>query len=143
MATNPASPVRQPNGCTNNPKSNLIALVDRHSRAIIDAEVHRLARRAPSLSRDDLNAIDTVLQDLAEALILARLRNASQDTVPLLTRLFGTPGRGSRPKTEPYRHEAPRPEIRIDAMDDSRERFIDDQPPLGSANVLSRQSAGS
>jgi hypothetical protein len=93
MATDPDSPVRQPTGCSNDSTSNLVALVHRHSRVIIDAELHRLARRSPSLSRGDLNVIDAVLEDLAEALILARLRDAPQNTVPLLTRLFGTPGR--------------------------------------------------
>ncbi|MPZ61282.1 MAG: hypothetical protein GEU93_08295 [Propionibacteriales bacterium] len=60
----------------------------RHSRTVIDAELQRLARRVPSLRRTDLAVIEAALEDLADSLILARLRNASQDTAPLLRRLF-------------------------------------------------------
>jgi hypothetical protein len=76
--------------CSDDLKSDLVTLVHQHNRAVIDAELHRLARRVPSLSRDDLNVIDAVLEELAESSILAQLRKAPQDAVPLLTRLFGT-----------------------------------------------------
>ncbi len=89
MATDPARAARQPAGCADDLKSNLLALVHRHTRAIIDAELHRLARRAPSLSPADLDVINTVLEELAESAILAPLRNAPWDTALLLTRIFG------------------------------------------------------
>jgi hypothetical protein len=89
MATDPARAARQPAGCADDLKSNLLSLVHRHTRAIIDAELHRLAGRAPSLSPADLDVIDTVLEELAESVILAPLRNAPWDTVLLLTRIFG------------------------------------------------------
>ncbi len=66
MATDPARAARQPAGCADDLKSNLLALVHRHTRAIIDAELHRLARRAPSLSPADLDVINTVLEELAD-----------------------------------------------------------------------------
>jgi hypothetical protein len=71
--------------------TDLVGQVYQHSRAVIDAELHRLARRVPSLSRDDLNVIGAVLDELAESSILARLRKAPQDAAPLLTRLFEHP----------------------------------------------------
>ena len=89
MATDPARAARQPAGCADDPKSNLLALVHRHTRAIIDAELHRLARRAPALSPADLDVIKTVLEELAESAILAPLRNAPWDTALPLTRIFG------------------------------------------------------
>jgi hypothetical protein len=84
LARHPAAPG------PDDPDADLVGLAHRHSRAVIDAELHRLARRLPALSRDDLNAIDAVLEGLAESLILARLRTARQDAAPLLTRLFGS-----------------------------------------------------
>ena len=89
MATDPARAARRPGGGAGDPKSDLLALVHRHSRAVIDAELHRLARRAPSLSPADLDVINTVLEELAESAILAPLRNAPWDTALLLTRIFG------------------------------------------------------
>ncbi|WP_020574469.1 hypothetical protein [Actinopolymorpha alba] len=62
----------------------------KHSRTVIDAELRRLARRAPSLRRSDLDVIDAALEELADSLILVRLRNAPRDTAPLLRRLFDT-----------------------------------------------------
>jgi hypothetical protein len=78
--------------CSDDPKSDLLTLVHRHSRTVIDAELRRLARRVPSLSRNDLNVIDAALEELAESSILAQLRRAPPDAAPLLTRLFGTRG---------------------------------------------------
>ncbi|MEV0808355.1 hypothetical protein [Micromonospora sp. NPDC050200] len=89
MATDPARAARQPAGYADDLKSKLLALVHRHSRAIIDAELHRLARRAPSLSPADLDVINTVLEELAESAILAPLRNAPWETALPLTRIFG------------------------------------------------------
>ena len=89
MATDPAHAARQPEGCADDLKSSLLALVHRHTRAVIDAELHRLARRAPSLSPADLDVVDTVLHELAESAILAPLRNTPRDRAPLLTRIFG------------------------------------------------------
>ena len=90
MATDPARAARPPARCADGLQSNLIALIHRHTRAVIDAELHRLARRAPSLSPADLDVINTVLEELAESAILAPLRNAPRDTAPLLTRIFRT-----------------------------------------------------
>lgn len=91
MATDPACPARQPAAHSDDPRSNLIPLVHRRSRAIIDAELHRLARRVPSLSRDELNVIDAALEHLTESLLLARLRRVPHHTAPLLRHLFDTP----------------------------------------------------
>jgi hypothetical protein len=77
MATDPAGPAQQPAAYSDDPRSNLIPLVHRRSRAIIDAELHRLARRVPSLSRDELNVIDAALEHLTESLLLARLRRVA------------------------------------------------------------------
>ncbi|HEX5598769.1 MAG TPA: hypothetical protein VFX61_22525 [Micromonosporaceae bacterium] len=90
MATDPVRSARHPAGCTNDLKSNLLARVHRHSRAIIDTELHRLARRTPSLSPADLDVVTTVLEELAESAILAPLRNAPPNTALLLTRVFDT-----------------------------------------------------
>jgi hypothetical protein len=38
----------------------------------------------------DLDVVDAALEHLSESLILHRLRNAPQNTAPLLWRLFGT-----------------------------------------------------
>lgn len=89
MTTDPACPARQPAAYPDDP-SNLIPLVHRHSRAIIDAELHRLARRVPSLSRDELAVIDAALEHLAESLLPVRLRRVPHHTAPLLRHLFDT-----------------------------------------------------
>jgi len=65
------------------------AQVHNHSRAVIEAELRRLARTAPSLRPDDLDIIDAALDELAESLLLARLRSLPQHTARL-KRLFGT-----------------------------------------------------
>ncbi|MFF4894454.1 hypothetical protein [Micromonospora chersina] len=88
MATDPACVDSWPATCAEDPRSDLLVLVDRHTRAVIDAELHRLARRAPSLSPADLAFVNTVLEDLAESAILAPLRNAPRNSAPLLTRIF-------------------------------------------------------
>jgi hypothetical protein len=64
--------------------------VHNYSRAVIEAELHGLARRAPSLRPDDLDVIDAALDKLAESLLLARLRGLPQHTA-LLKRLFDAP----------------------------------------------------
>ncbi len=71
--------------------SDLVVRVHQQTRTVIDAELQRLARRVPSLAGADLAVIDAVLDDLAESLIIGRLRGAQQDTVPLLARLFDRP----------------------------------------------------
>jgi hypothetical protein len=52
--------------------------------------VRRLARRAPSLRPDDLDAIEAALGELAESLLLARLRRLPQHAAGL-KRLFDAP----------------------------------------------------
>ncbi len=89
MSTDPSRTARQTAGCADDPKSNLLALVDRHTRTILDAELRRLARRAPSLSAADFDAINTVLEELVDSVILDPLRNAPRDEAALLTRIFG------------------------------------------------------
>jgi hypothetical protein len=69
---------------------DLIVQVHNRSRRVIESELQRLSRRAPSLGLAHLNVIDAALEDLTESLILHRLRNASRDTAPVLRRLFGT-----------------------------------------------------
>jgi hypothetical protein len=75
--------------CPDDPTSDLVAEVHNYSRAVIEAELRRLARKAPSLHPDDLDVIDAALDELAESLLLARLRSLPQHTEPL-KRLFGT-----------------------------------------------------
>lgn len=88
MSTDLTRAAHRPTECPDDLKSDLLAAVRRHTRAVIDAELHRLARRAPSLSPADLNVIDIVLEDLAESAILAPLRNAPRDRAPLLAQIF-------------------------------------------------------
>ncbi|MEV0157978.1 hypothetical protein AB0H57_30330 [Micromonospora sp. NPDC050686] len=100
MSTDPARAARQPAGCADDLKSNLLALVCRHSRAIIDTELHRLARRAPSLSPADLDVVNTMLKELAEAAILAPLRSAPRDASHVLVRIFGSGMNADQTRTE-------------------------------------------
>lgn len=72
------------------PSPDLVAQWDDRSRMIIDSELRRLARRVPSLGPDDLLVIDEVLEEVAESLILAPLREAPQDAVPMLRLVFDT-----------------------------------------------------
>jgi hypothetical protein len=74
------------------PAIDLVARMHHRNSTVIDAELQRLARRVPSLSRADLDVVATALEDLSESLILARLRDAPQDIAPLLRRIFDTPG---------------------------------------------------
>jgi hypothetical protein len=66
------------------PRSDLVARMGMSSRRIIDAELRRLARRVPSLRPADLTVVDEALEEVAESLILAPLRHARQETVPML-----------------------------------------------------------
>jgi hypothetical protein len=86
--TSSVAPIAVPD--PDNPGADLIDEVHNHSRRVIEAELQRLSRRVPSLRAADLDVIDKTLEDLSEALILDRLRNAPRDTAPLLWRLFGT-----------------------------------------------------
>jgi hypothetical protein len=52
----------------------LAASVHDRCRVVIESELRRLARRATCLHENELNIIDAVLEDLVEALFLARLR---------------------------------------------------------------------
>ena len=70
------------------PRLDLIAQVHNHSRSVIEAELQRLCRRVPTLGRAELDVVDAALEHLSESLILHRLRNAPQNTAPLLLRLF-------------------------------------------------------
>lgn len=70
------------------PRSDLVARVGMSSRGVIDAELRRLARRVPSLRPADLTVVDEALEEVAESLILAPLRNARLETVPLLRLVF-------------------------------------------------------
>lgn len=89
MDTETSCPTRHAARCPDDPRSDFVAQVYRHSRTVIDAELRRLARKVPSLRRTDLDVIAATLEEIAESLLLARLRNAPQDTAPLL-RLFDT-----------------------------------------------------
>ena len=85
MATDPPEHV---------PAADLVARVRHHSRAVIDAAMHRLSRRAPSLRPEQLAAIDAALDQLVESLLLARMRGRPEHTARLRC-LFDTPHRGS------------------------------------------------
>jgi hypothetical protein len=76
------------------PAEDLVARVHHQSRAVIDAELHRLSRRAPSLRPEQLAAIDAALDQLVESLLLARMRGRPEHTARLRC-LFDTPQRGS------------------------------------------------
>ncbi|HEV8568265.1 MAG TPA: hypothetical protein VGQ92_14490 [Actinoplanes sp.] len=94
MATDPPSAARRSAPYPDDPTSDLVAQVHNHSRAVIEVELRRLARRAPSLRPDDLDVIEATLGDLVESLLLARLRSLPQHTARL-KRLFGTPSEDS------------------------------------------------
>jgi hypothetical protein len=72
------------------PVAQLVAEMHHRTRTVIDAELQRLARRVPSLGPADLAVIDAALEELAECLIIGRLRGAKQDALPVLKRLFDT-----------------------------------------------------
>jgi len=90
MAIDPPLAARRSAPCPDDPTSDLVAQVHTYSRAVIEAELRTLARRAPSLRPDDLELIDAALDELVESLLLARLRILPQHTARL-RRLFGTP----------------------------------------------------
>jgi hypothetical protein len=90
MPTDPPFPARHRAARPEDPTSDLVVEVHHRTRTVIDAELQRLARRVPSLGRADLAVIDDALEELAECLIIGRLRGAKQDAVPLLKRLFDT-----------------------------------------------------
>jgi hypothetical protein len=94
IATDPLLAARRPAPCEDEPTSDLVAQVHNHSREVIDAELRRLARKAPSLRPDDLDVIGSALDDLVESLLLARLRSAPQHSARL-KRIFGTLGEDS------------------------------------------------
>ncbi|MDT3440257.1 MULTISPECIES: hypothetical protein [unclassified Pseudofrankia] len=71
------------------PSSGLVDRVQYRSRSVVDAELRRLARKVPTLDRADLDVIDAALEELADSLVIARLRSANPDTETLLTELFG------------------------------------------------------
>lgn len=73
------------------PPSDLVAQVRAYSRDVIEAELRRLRRRAPSLRPDDLMVIDAALDELVESLLLTRLRRLPQHTTRL-QHLFSTAG---------------------------------------------------
>jgi hypothetical protein len=91
MATDPPPDARRSTAAPrpDDPASDLVAQVHNHSRAVIEAELRRLARRDPSLRPDDLKVIDAALDELVESLLLARLRSLPQHTAQL-NGLFGT-----------------------------------------------------
>jgi hypothetical protein len=89
MPTDPPSAARRSAPCPD-ATSDLVAQVHNHSRAVIEAELRRLARKAPSLRPDDLDVIEAALGELVESLLLGRLRSLPQHTARL-KRLFGTP----------------------------------------------------
>jgi hypothetical protein len=90
MATDPPLAARRSAPCPDAPTSDLDAQVHNYSLAVIEAELHRLARRAPSSRPDDPDVIDAALDELAESLLPARLRGQPQHTARL-RRLFDAP----------------------------------------------------
>ncbi|NEE03675.1 hypothetical protein [Phytoactinopolyspora halotolerans] len=65
----------------------LLTGVRHHNRAVIDHEMRRLSGRAPGLSQHQVAVIEAALDDLAERLILARMRTMP-DQAERLARLF-------------------------------------------------------
>jgi hypothetical protein len=88
MPIDHAVAARRPSGYADDHQSDLVALIHRHAREVIDAEMRRLAGRVPSLSPTDLDIVGTALEELADSTILVPLRNARSDTALLLTRIF-------------------------------------------------------
>lgn len=68
----------------------LYSQVREQSRAVIESELQRLARRARRLSDDDLATIEATLDDLADHLILGRLQELPH-RVELLEELLRPP----------------------------------------------------
>jgi len=89
MATDPPVAARL-EARPDDPTADLVAQVHEHSRTVIEAELRRLARRVPTLRPHDLAVIDAALDELADSLLLARLRRLPQHTARL-RRLFSVP----------------------------------------------------
>lgn len=83
MLTESASAVRGRDS-----RASLVVRLAEHSRAIIDAELKRLSARNPSLRPEELAIIDEALDELAESLVLSRLRQFPAGQVTALRQLF-------------------------------------------------------
>jgi hypothetical protein len=90
MNTDPSLAARRSAPCPDHPTSDPAAQVHNYSRAVIETEPRRLARKAPALRPNDLAAIDAALDELADSLLLARLRRLPQHTAELNS-LFDIP----------------------------------------------------
>jgi hypothetical protein len=73
-------------------RSRLVTQLQEHSRAVIAAELRRLGRTAPSLGTGELRVVAAALEELTEAVLLARLRRAPPDDAAVLAHLF-SPGK--------------------------------------------------
>jgi len=89
MAPDPSMDARRAVPGPDRATADLVAHVRTYSRAVIESELRRLARRAPSLRRHDMDTIDAALQELTESLLLSRLRGLPQHTARLKV-LFDT-----------------------------------------------------
>jgi hypothetical protein len=92
------------------PADRLVHRLRRRSRRIIDAELRRLARRAP-LTERELAVVDTELERLAARLLFDAVRAAGADRVALLDVLFAPPDRRLRlvPPVPSAAHTSPAP----------------------------------
>lgn len=59
-----------------------------HSRTVVAAELRRLGRKASSLGPGELRVVAAALEELAESVLLARLRRAPPEAAPVLAHLF-------------------------------------------------------
>ena len=76
---------------------NLAETVRSSSRAVIDAELRRLARRAPALGEEALTVVDAALQGIADHLLLDRLRDLGE-RADALAPLFAQAGADPEPR---------------------------------------------
>lgn len=51
------------------------AAIERRWRAVIRAELHRLRRRRPGMAAEEIRAVETALDRIADRLLLSRLRD--------------------------------------------------------------------
>jgi hypothetical protein len=76
----------------NSAEPELLDRLHHDSRRLIETELRRLSRRVPTLDADDLEVVGEALAELADALLLDRLRRAPSHAAPQLCLLFDSLG---------------------------------------------------
>ncbi|HEY6739088.1 MAG TPA: hypothetical protein VI076_09585 [Actinopolymorphaceae bacterium] len=63
---------------------DVVTQVSEHGREVVDAELARLARRSPELTTRQLAVIEAMLDDLADRLVVGRVRRLAARRPDLL-----------------------------------------------------------